>query len=154
MKGFGPFRLIDGIVRYRREEGIVTRCELPSRGTLIAEYGLPAMLLEFAAQSCALMSRMEEDLDATDCFLGKVKHVGFLNAPALETSVLARIVRITRSRELSRYTGVIETSDGLHVANFDLLVCTVPALGGEASIRSKYWKNYLDGLLGECTDVA
>ncbi|MCE5244623.1 MAG: hypothetical protein ABFD98_13180 [Syntrophobacteraceae bacterium] len=153
MKEFGPFRLIDGIVRYRKEEGIVTRCKLPARRTLIAEYGLPAMLLEYAAQSCALMSRIE-DLDATDCFLGKVKRIDFHNAPSVQTSVLANVARITHGSELSRYTGEVETSGGLPVAHFDLLVCTVRALGGNTDIRSKYWKNYLDGLLGKCTDVA
>lgn len=153
MKEFGPFRLIDSIVRYRKEEGIVTRCELSARITLIEEYGLPAMLLEFAAQSCALMSRIE-DPGATDCFLGKVKHIDFLNASSVSTSVLANIVQITSGRELSRYTGEVETPGGIPVAQFDLLVCTARALAGNTDIRAKYWKDYLDGLFEKCTDVA
>ncbi len=143
---YGPFRLIDKILAYRQGQSILTLCDLGCREELLSRYGFHSILIEAAAQSCGLMTRLEEE-ESRDCFLGKVKRFSLhakLSSP-LELRISAE--KILSGKSLSQYRGELGSADGRLLADFDLLICSAEPLGGGSELRSEYWRRYLDSLL-------
>lgn len=144
------FRLVDGVLEYRPGEFIRTSTDLESRGELLRRYGLQAVLTEVAAQSCGLLSRLDER-GRRDCFLGKIKKMTFR-----ETSAVSRVTVSARaiftSDELASYRGEIRAQDGGLAADFDLLICMTENVGGDAEERSAYWRRYLDSVMARELD--
>jgi hypothetical protein len=142
---FGIFRLVDRILDYRDKDSIVTSCDLASRTELVRQHGVAPLLMEVAAQSSALMNRME-DKGRNDSFLAKIKQFNFLNALEGSSLVQARVKRIEKGNEITRYQGSVE-SCGVQLAEFDLLICTTEAIGGGSKERAEYWEHYLNCLI-------
>ncbi|MFP5213269.1 MAG: hypothetical protein ACLGPL_07805 [Acidobacteriota bacterium] len=150
MNDFGPFRLIDRIVEYRRGEHIATVTDLAARNVLTRTYSTESLLVEIAAQTCGLMNRLALE-DAKDCFLGKVKSMSFHTIPEALSKVLATARPVMESKGLTLYEGnLAEHDSGKMLAEFEILICTTESLDVKTDDeRSEYWRRYLNRLTSE-----
>lgn len=144
MNEFGPFRLIDRILKYEAGECIATRTDLSIREELQRSYSYQSILVEIAAQSCALLVRLDSD-NRRESFLGKVGEIVFPNAASAPV-VLARARVTGESGEIVAFQGEMRSLEGESLAEFDLIIGTAANLGGDSGRRTAYWRSYLDSL--------
>lgn len=148
MKGFGPFRLIDSIREYGAGETITTLCRLENRRSVLGEISLSAILVELAAQTCGLIERLDSrSAGPVDCFLGKVRQMDFGGLPGWSDTVKTSARKVCADGRMSLFRGRLDTEEGLALADFELLMCTVESVGGNRKQRVHYWQDYLLGLL-------
>jgi hypothetical protein len=107
------------------------------------------MLLEIAAQSCALMNRIV-DMGVKDCFLGKIKDMTFCDLSVTPAQVRTSAQWIFSSPKLTQYKGTIQSLETGPMAHFNLFICTADKLSGVSDLRAAYWSHYLERLMGLC----
>ena len=150
MTTFGAFRLLDTILSHQRGIRLTAECDPKSRRPLLDAMGEEAFLMELAAQTGALMNRLEAT-GFQDHFLGKIKTIAFHPRNGLSEPVVTSVARLEGNGRLTRYEGHSSSPSGVVLSSFDLLICTVPDLGGDAKRRSLYWRDHLARLPeGDC----
>ena len=142
---FGNFRLLDKVLSHQPGKRLVTECLWSSRRILVNTMGEAAFLMELAAQTGALMNRLE-GVSLQDHFLGKIKSMEFFPWNRLSSHIITWVMRLGGNGRLTHYQGQSMSPSGTVFSSFDLLICTTHDLGGNGEKRSLYWRDHLANL--------
>jgi len=145
MSTFGAFRLLDSVLSHQPGKRLLTECNPGSRRPLLNTMGEAAFLTELAAQTGALMNRLE-GVSFQDHFLGKIRTIKFYPWSCLSERIITSVVRLGGNERLKRYEGQSMSPSGNVLSSFDLLICTTHNLGGAGEKRATYWRDHLANL--------